>query len=48
LMNFLTKTGMNFLDLIDLQEFDFYELTPLYNFISKNSVSSIDVSRPQQ
>lgn len=22
--------------------------TPLYNFISKNSVSSIDVSRPQQ
>ena len=22
--------------------------TPLYNFISKNSVSNIDVSRPQQ
>ena len=26
----------------------FNEFTPLYNFISKNSVSSIDVSRPQQ
>jgi len=26
LMNFLTKTGMNLLDLIDLQEFDFYAL----------------------
>ena len=25
-----------------------YNYTPLYNFISKNSVSSIDVSRPQQ
>lgn len=26
LMNFFTKTGMNFLDMIDLQEFDFYQL----------------------
>lgn len=26
----------------------FDKITPLYNFISKNSVSSIDVSRPQQ
>ena len=26
----------------------FKDNTPLYNFISKNSVSSIDVSRPQQ
>ena len=38
LMNFLTKTGMNFLDLIDLQEFDFYELI---NSIYRNTNTSV-------
>lgn len=38
LMNFLTKTGMNFLDLIDLQEFDFYELV---NSIYRNTNTSV-------
>lgn len=38
LMNFLTKTGMNFLDLIDLQEFDFYELV---NSIYSNTNTSV-------
>ncbi len=32
LMNFLTRTGINFLDLIDLQEVEFYTLIdPIYN-----------------
>ena len=38
LMNFFTKTGMNFLDLIDLQEFDFYELI---NSIYRNTNTSV-------
>ena len=38
LMHFLTKTGMNFLDLIDLQEFDFYELI---NSIYRNTNTSV-------
>lgn len=38
LMNFLTKTGINFLDLIDLQEFDFYELV---NSIYRNTNTSV-------
>ena len=38
LMNFLTKTGMNFLDLIDLQKFDFYELV---NSIYRNTNTSV-------
>ena len=38
LMNFLTKAGMNFLDLIDLQEFDFYELI---NSIYRNTNTSV-------
>lgn len=38
LMNFLTKTGMNFLDLIDLQEFDFYTLI---NSIYANTNTSV-------
>lgn len=38
LMNFLTKTGMNFLDLIDLQEFDFYELV---NSIYRDTNTSV-------
>lgn len=38
LMNFLSKTGMNFLDLIDLQEFDFYALI---NSIYRNTNTTV-------